>query len=334
MTRKKRSLIVEEDLSGLFSGSIADTKPVSPADSTPVTRPKRRSIEQALKIITQQMEVSGYRERTISDYNIHVRHFAKATRIQFVEEITAESLYVWLSSMNVSNQTKLTRLKCVKAFLTRCMDNGWITQRFWKTVNVKVDTNVKEGATEHEVGVLLSLLDLNDFVQLRDATAALLMFKTGIRIHTIVHLETKHVDFKTQQLRIDGEIVKNGRQVYLPFGDTLAKMLAVLINQNEKIRREYKVQNDYVFITKRGTITATSPSNNNIQKRLNKYAKEYGLRNINPHALRRGFAKSLLDKGANIAVISNALGHSDLGVTSRYLHLDKEEVAEKLRRFL
>lgn len=334
MTRKKRSLIVEEDLSGLFSGSIADTKPVSPTNSTPVTRPKRRSIEQALKIITQQMEVSGYRERTISDYNIHVRHFAKATRIQFVEEITAESLYVWLSSMNVSNQTKLTRLKCVKAFLTRCMDNGWITQRFWKTVNVKVDTNVKEGATEHEVGVLLSLLDLNDFVQLRDATAALLMFKTGIRIHTIVHLETKHVDFKTQQLRIDGEIVKNGQQVYLPFGDTLAKMLAVLIKQNEKIRREYKVQNDYVFITKRGTITATSPSNNNIQKRLNKYAKEYGLRNINPHALRRGFAKSLLDKGANIAVISNALGHSDLGVTSRYLHLDKEEVAEKLRRFL
>ncbi|MEK4973565.1 site-specific integrase [Niallia sp. FSL R7-0648] len=334
MTRKKRSLIVEEDLSGLFSGSIVDTKPVSPSNSTPVTRPKRRSIEQALKIITQQMEVSGYRERTISDYNIHVRHFAKATRIQFVEEITAESLYVWLSSMNVSNQTKLTRLKCVKAFLTRCMDNGWITQRFWKTVNVKVDTNVKEGATEHEVGVLLSLLDLNDFVQLRDATAALLMFKTGIRIHTIVHLETKHVDFKTQQLRIDGEIVKNGRQVYLPFGDTLAKMLAVLIKQNEKIKREYKVQNDYVFITNRGTITATSPSNNNIQKRLNKYAKEYGLRNINPHALRRGFAKSLLDKGANIAVISNALGHSDLGVTSRYLHLDKEEVAEKLRRFL
>jgi integrase len=89
-----------------------------------------------------------------------------------------------------------------------------------------------------------------------------------------------------------------------------------------------------VFITKQGGIIATSQTHNNIQKRLNKYAKEYGLKNINPHALRRGFSKSLLEKGANIAHISKALGHSNLAVTSQYLHLDKEEVVENLRKFL
>ncbi|AFJ62994.1 integrase/recombinase [Bacillus velezensis YAU B9601-Y2] len=53
--------------------------------------------------------------------------------------------------MNVSNQTKLTRLKCLKAFLSRCFDNGWIEIKFWKTINIKVDQKVKEGDAEREV---------------------------------------------------------------------------------------------------------------------------------------------------------------------------------------
>lgn len=75
--------------------------------------------------------------------------------------------------MNVSNQIKLTRLKCLKAFFSRCFENGWIEIKFWKTINIKVDQNVKEGATERDVNILLSLLDLSNFIQLRDATAVL-----------------------------------------------------------------------------------------------------------------------------------------------------------------
>ncbi|MES9754451.1 site-specific integrase [Bacillus wiedmannii] len=55
---------------------------------------------------------------------------------------------------------------------------------------------------------------------------------------------------------------------------------------------------------------------------------------MNPHALRRGFAKSLLEKGANISVISKALGHSDISVTTKYLYLDVEEIADNLRSYL
>jgi integrase/recombinase XerD len=100
------------------------------------------------------------------------------------------------------------------------------------------------------------------------------------------------------------------------------------------VRADNRTQNDLLFITKNGGKVATSSTNNNIIKRLGKYGKDFGLKNINPHALRRGFAKNLLGKGANIALISKALGHSDIAVTTRYLHLAKEEVAESLRSYL
>ncbi|GAA3320965.1 hypothetical protein GCM10020331_034110 [Ectobacillus funiculus] len=128
--------------------------------------------------------------------------------MRYVAEISANTIYHWLDSMDVSNQTKLTRLKCLKAFLSRCFDNRWIEMKFWKTINIKVDQKVKEGATEHEVNVLLSLLDLGNFIQLRDAVAVLVMFKTGIRINTLVQLEERHIDFRNNVLNLEGSIMK------------------------------------------------------------------------------------------------------------------------------
>jgi integrase/recombinase XerD len=322
VSKRKPSLHVKADLTGVFSAQ-QNTR-----NTTALT------LEKALSIVLRHMQASGLRERTMNDYELHVNHFAKITGVKNLEDINTDHIYEWLSSMNVSNQTKLTRLKCLKAFLSRCFDNGWITVNYWRNVRIKVDNPVKEGATEREIRMLLSFLDLSKFVELRDATAILLMYQTGIRIGTLTNLKTKHVDIDAQTLKIDGGILKNHQSIYLPFDDTLARLIDVLITQNELVRKAARTNNDLLFITKNGGRIATSPTNNNLIKRLGKYAKDFGLKNINPHALRRGFAKNLLGKGANIALISKALGHSDIAVTTRYLHLDKEEVADSLRNYL
>ncbi len=337
MTKRKGVLDVDIDVRKLIeelpSGSTAPPASVKGIKQMEVFE-EAILISNALDMITRQMRVSGHRGRTISDYNHHVNHFQSITKAKYVSDITANHVYCWLDSMNVSNQTKLTRLKCLKAFLSRCFDNRWIEIRFWKTINVKVDQQVKEGATERDINILLSVLDLNDFVQLRDATAVLMMFKTGIRINTLGQLEERHIDFQNSILNLEGKLMKNHQQIKLPFDELLKKLLEVLIKQNEVIRKEYGKENRSLFITKFGDVVSTSQTHNNIQKRLNKYSKLYGLKNINPHALRRGFAKSLLEKGANVAVISKALGHSDISVTTKYLHLDIEEVANNLRSYL
>ncbi|GGE76161.1 tyrosine-type recombinase/integrase [Priestia taiwanensis] len=336
MTKKKGLLDIKVDVKGLLAELPKQNSNASKKEiKVPVVSNNDfMLIDEALDIVARQMTVSGYRSRTISDYILHVQHFQSVTNTKRIEDISAATIYRWLDSMNVSNQTKLTRLKCLKAFLSRCFDNGWIKMKFWKTINIKVDQKIKEGATEHEINLLLSVLDLSNFIQLRDAVAILVMFKTGIRINTLVQLEERHIDFGNNVLNLEGSIMKNHQQIKLPFDDLLRKLLEVLMKHNVVIRQEYGKQNSWLFITKYGDIISNSPTHNNIQKRLNKYARMYGLKNINPHALRRGFAKSLLDKGANVAVISKALGHSDIAVTTKYLHLDVDEVVDSLRSYL
>lgn len=325
MTKKQKALSVKADLSDIFNGEVGEPR-AQKDDGLPVLN--------ALEIVIKQMQATGLRPRTISDYEMHVTHYIDTTGIRTITDVTAATVYEWLSSMQVVNQTKLTRLKCLKAFLERCTENGWLTERFWRQIKIKVDTPVKEGAAEKDVRMLLSLLDLSDFVQLRDAAAILTMYQTGLRLGTMVQLETRHIDLGAQLMRIDGGLLKNHEAIHLPIDDVLTRLFTVLLAQNEEVRQANGVRNDFVFITMHGGKIASSFTNNNIAKRLNKYMRDYGLKNINAHALRRGFAKRLYDRGEHIAVISKALGHSDLGVTTRYLHLDTEEVADALRKHL
>lgn len=292
------------------------------------------TLEKAMRVIVRQMQVSGFRERTMKDYQLHWNHFTQITKTTYLAEITADKIYAWLGSMEVSNQTKLTRLKCLKAILTKCFDNGWLEQKFWKTINIKVDKNVKKGSASGDIELLLSLMDLNSFIGLRDAVALIMLYKTGMRINTLGQLEERHIDFEKLTLNLDGSILKNHKLLHLPIDHQTMKLLQVLIEQNGKIRKRYSMKNDFVFITHKGTSLNTKSTNNAISKRLNKYSKEFGLENINPHAIRRAYAKNLLNKGADIVLISKALGHSNLAVTTQYLDLDINEVSDNLRGFL
>ena len=111
------------------------------------------------------------------------------TGAKYLNEITQETTYLWLESMSVSNKTKLIRLKCLKAILGECFDNGWIKQKFWKSINIKVDKNVKRLLRSDEINILLSLLDLNTYIGLREAVVILTLYICGLRMKTLGQLE-------------------------------------------------------------------------------------------------------------------------------------------------
>lgn len=322
--------------SGLFDVdfSLSTTELTASIKGEKVPTARYKPFDEALATIVIQMQVSGYRPRTLKDYDTVLSNFAKSTTVTYLEDITVDTVYSWLNSMQVVNQTKLTRLKVLKSFLGKCFTNGWVSSNFWQSINVKVDKKVKKGTKPNDIAILVSLIDKSTFIGLRDATAILTMYKTGIRINTLGQLDENHIDWDNQMLVLNGAILKNHQMLKLPLDEQLLGLYRMLIQCNNKIREHYEVKNKNLFISSKGTTLNTKSTNNAISKQLTKYAKRFGLENINAHAIRRAYAKRLHDKGASVAIISKALGHSSLAVTTLYLDIDVEEVAKDLREYL
>ena len=293
------------------------------------------SINLALDAVLNQLRAIGRRERTIESYQYIFEDFVAKQSIAAVDDISAQSIINYLDSLDVQNSTKLIRLKTIKAVLARFFDNGWIDRNFWKNIDIKLDREVKVGAADADIAALIRAIDKTTFVGFRDAVAIDVLYRTGIRINTLGLLREKHFNFRSLELVLGADIMKGREAMKLPISKSIAINVGMLIDANNRLRKHFGVDNDYIFISSLGTGINDSKSNSSVMsKRLTLYAKEFGLSNINAHAIRRTYAKNLLNAGANIALISKALGHKDLSTTTQYLHLDIDETAKSLRDFL
>ena len=77
----------------------------------------------------------------------------------------------------------------------------------------------------------------------------------------------------------------------------------------------------YVF-TQEGTAEPMHPQSPT--RYMQKFAARYGIQELHPHKLRHSFASIAITNGADIASVSEILGHSDKAVTLRmYTHADQ-----------
>jgi site-specific recombinase XerD len=73
-----------------------------------------------------------------------------------------------------------------------------------------------------------------------------------------------------------------------------------------------------------------------VSQTLQQFAKRYGIRKevMHPHGFRHFFAKEFLRNGGELSLLSDVLGHEDLGTTAVYTRATNKEMSEKISRLM
>jgi integrase/recombinase XerD len=190
----------------------------------------------------------------------------------------------------------------------------------------KTTRKLPDVLTIQEIDKMFMQTNLDDKYELRDRAIMETMYASGLRVSETVNLRINDIFFKEGILRVFG---KGSKERIVPIGSSAIRF----INQYLENSRPYfakSLSEDFVFLNFRGKYLTRMAIWNIIQK----YSKKAGIKKaMHPHILRHSFATHLLEGGADIRIIQEMLGHSDISTTQIYTHIDREYLIEVHKTF-
>ena len=186
--------------------------------------------------------------------------------------------------------------------------------------------------TLDQVEKLLLTPNTSHNIGLRDKAILEVLFSTGLRIAELVALNKDQIKIKSDTKDIELSITGKGghvRTVYFSERTVrwLKKYLDIRKDNDKALFINYKPKKENDQSPARLTVRS-------IERMVEKYSKFAGLPiKVTPHVLRHTLATDLLNKGADLRVVQEILGHQSVATTQIYTHVTNKRLREMHRQF-
>jgi len=152
-------------------------------------------------------------------------------------------------------------------------------------------------------------------VELRDRALVELLYGSGLRIAEATALDVDDLDLDRCLATVWG---KGDKQRLVPLSEPTVDCLRRWLTDGRQHLVTEQSPAAAVFLNRRGRRLTPRDARRILDRRA--------VEPTHPHALRHTFATHLLDGGADLRVVQELLGHSDVATTQRYTHVSKERL--------
>lgn len=267
----------------------------------------------------------GKAENTVQSYRRDVKKYLEYLSGCGIEDIEATTRSTVLGYIRVLKQggaaissanRSLSSLRAFYAFVT---DGGRKMPDPTRNIETsRTDRRAPRVLTLRETERLMGAPDLKTAKGVRDRAVLELLYASGMRVSELAALDVADVDTAEELVRLKGRCER-----VLPLGRTAADALASYIG--EARARLHPTDTDALFVSCSGK----RMSRQGYWKLLKSCKEHAGLASdITPHTLRHSFAAHMLDNGADVAAVSELLGHSDVSTTLAYSKLISRHARE------
>ncbi len=251
-----------------------------------------------------EMESSNKSRNTIVNYRSDIQNFLNKYP-SGIENLTAEALREHLGGLSDrSSTTRARHISSLKKFLDWCYKKDFITDNPILKIEREKHKNspAPKKVEKIEIQRIISSINENN---LKYKLIFTLMLEAGLKVYEVLNLEYDDIEEKTRTIFVNSEPPRR-----IPLFSSESIRLFRLYGEKFNIKKG--------FLFKGGEKQDKTLS----YQALNKFWRK-SCEKINPgiklHQLRDCYARELVERGVNICIISQMLGHKNLQTTVKYL---------------
>lgn len=159
----------------------------------------------------------------------------------------------------------------------------------------------------------------------RDRAIVETLYGCGIRVSELTGLDLTEIDLEEGFIRVFG---KGGKERDVPVGGAATRALSEYLTLGRPYlkakKRTRRADPAAVFVnTYGGRLTRQA-----VFRLVRRYGARAGI-DLHPHTLRHSYATHMLEGGADLRVLQEILGHSDIATTQIYTHVDRHHIREE-----
>ncbi len=239
----------------------------------------------------------------------------------FVEADSADIIGYFASRQEegIDQRTIAKGLSSIKSFYLFLSSEGYIEESPTSRIeSPKGTVPLPEVLSPEEVDSFLNSIDISSPVGLRDRAMFELIYSCGLRISEAAAITCGNVFFDEELIRVTG---KRNKERILPLGDDAFRWLQKYMEYGRPLLIKKGITDTALFLSIRGK----GMSRKGIWKRFHAYAELSGLK-AKVHTLRHSFATHLIQGGADLRIVQELLGHSDITTTQIYTHIGNDDL--------
>ncbi len=282
-------------------------------------------IEKFLENLITKQNLS---KNTFVSYKNDIKQFFEIIDVSNLESLDEKKVvfYVNYLSINYSPTSHCRKLSSLKSFFNFLSDRKYITNNLFDAIEYpKFSRKIPKVLSEKQILKIINVsYEDNTFKGKRFSLMLEILYATGIRISELVSLKFGDIADDLSYIIV---LNKGGRQRQVPIIQKVQNLLKQYINSLQK--NDLAIGKTFLFSSKskKGHLTR-----NRFFQILQKIGVKAGIskNELSPHKIRHSFASHLLERGVDLRVIQESLGHKDISTTQIYTHVK----TKKLRKIL
>ena len=276
----------------------------------------------------------GLAKNTISAYKNDLKQYFSFLRNinKTIHTVSSDDLteFLWqLKQQNIKPNSIYRKASCISQFHKFLVSENFSTNNPVESMmRPKLQRKLPTVLTVEEVDKLLSFKP-KKFNDVRNKAMLEVLYATGLRVSELVNLTFDQLDLENKFIRVIG---KGGKERIVLLNKKSVDALKEWIKLRDKkfagkISAEY---DKFVFLSKLGKPI----SRIDFWEQLKNYVRSVGIqKNVSPHTLRHSFATHMLKYGADLRIVQELLGHSDISTTQIYTQVDRQYLKELHKKY-